>query len=64
VEGFGSPELFARHAVLKRLAPSLGEIFASDESEFGRLFSTLLVPTTGADTLPRSVEPSPPNPAP
>ena len=64
VEGFGSPELFARHAVLKRLAPSLGEIFASDESEFGRLFSTLLVPTTGADTLPRSVEPSSPNPAP
>ena len=64
VEGFGSPELFARHAVLKRLAPSLGEIFASDESEFGRLFSTLLVPTSGADTLPRSVEPSPPNPTP
>jgi len=64
VEGFGSPELFARHAVLKRLAPSLGEIFASDESEFGRLFSTLLVPTTGADTLPRAVAPSPTNPAP
>ena len=64
VEGFGSPELFARHAVLKRLAPSLGEIFASDESEFGRLFSTLLVPTTGADTLPRAVAPSPPSPAP
>ena len=64
VEGFGSPELFARHAVLKRLAPSLGEIFASDESEFGRLFSTLLVPTTGADTLPRAVAPFPPNPAP
>ena len=64
VEGFGSPELFARHAVLKRLAPSLGEIFASDESEFGRLFSTLLVPTTGADTLPQAVAPSPPSPAP
>jgi hypothetical protein len=64
VEGFGSPELFARHAVLKRLAPTLGEIFASDESEFGRLFSTLLVPTNDADTLPRAVAPSPPNPAP
>ena len=64
VEGFGSPELFARHAVLKRVAPSLGEIFASDESEFGRLFSTLLVPTASADTLPNAVVPPPPNPVP
>lgn len=43
VEGFGSPKLFARNAVLSRVAPTLGEIFASDESEFGRLFSTLLL---------------------
>ena len=45
VEGFGSPELFARNAVLSRVAPTLGEIFASDASEFGRLFSTLLLPS-------------------
>jgi regulator of protease activity HflC (stomatin/prohibitin superfamily) len=44
VEGFGSPELFARNAVLARIAPALGEIFASDESEFGQLFSKLLLP--------------------
>lgn len=48
IEGFGSPDLFARNAVLARMAPTLGEIFASDESEFGRLFSALLLPPSGA----------------
>lgn len=56
VEGFGSPELFARSAVLTRVAPALGEIFASDESEFGRLFSSLLVAPPDA---PAAQTPSP-----
>lgn len=70
VEGFGSPELFARSAVLTRVAPALGEIFASDESEFGRLFSSLLVPPPGqpAPIIPRrpgGIVPAPePTPAP
>jgi len=63
VDGFGSPELFARNAVLARVAPSLGEIFASDESEFGRLFSSLLVappgPLAGRTPAPLSARPSP-----
>jgi hypothetical protein len=62
VEGFGSPDLFARHAVLARMAPTLGEIFASDESEFGRLFSALLLsppePVAGRPTPPRSTRPA------
>ena len=70
VEGFGSPGLFAQSAVLTRVAPALGEIFASDESEFGRLFSSLLVPPPGqpAPIIPRrpaGIVPAPePTPAP
>lgn len=60
VDGFGSPDLFARNAVLARVAPTLAEIFASDESEFGRLFSTLLLsPPNGPGTPAGSKSPSP-----
>jgi len=39
VQGFASVATFAQYHVLTRLAPSLREIFASDESDFAKIFS-------------------------
>lgn len=44
IEGFGSADAFAQYHVLLKLTPVLSEIFASDTSEFARLFSTFLAP--------------------
>jgi hypothetical protein len=44
IAGFESPEEFAKYQTLKKLAPLLSEIFASDASEFGKLFSQYLAP--------------------
>lgn len=44
VEGFESPNHFAKYHVLRKLSPVLSEIFASDQSEFARLFSTYMSP--------------------
>jgi regulator of protease activity HflC (stomatin/prohibitin superfamily) len=46
VQGFTSPEQFAQYQVLLRLAPALSEIFASDGSDFAKLFATYLTPPT------------------
>ncbi|MFO0925491.1 MAG: SPFH domain-containing protein [Gemmataceae bacterium] len=61
VGGFPSPEQFAQYHVLMRMAPALAEIFASDTSEFAKVFSGYLLPggkkpTTTAATPP----PAPP----
>jgi regulator of protease activity HflC (stomatin/prohibitin superfamily) len=47
IEGFPSPQAYAQYHVLTRLSPALSEIFASDSSEFAKLFS-------GYMSLPRS----------
>lgn len=39
VQGFTSAEYFAQYHMLQKLAPALTEIFASDDSEFARLFA-------------------------
>jgi regulator of protease activity HflC (stomatin/prohibitin superfamily) len=44
VGGFASPEQFAHYQVLTKLSPALSEIFASDTSEFARVFSTYMLP--------------------
>ncbi len=44
VQGFPSAEHFAQYHVLQKLGPSLSEIFASDNSEFARLFAAYMVP--------------------
>jgi hypothetical protein len=46
IGGFPSPEAFAQYHVVSRLTPALGEIFASDTSDFAKLFS-------GYMTMPR-----------
>lgn len=44
VTGFASPRSFAQYHVVQKLAPALSEIFASDESEFAKIFFTYLKP--------------------
>jgi hypothetical protein len=52
VEGFGSIENFAQYHVMSKLTPTLSEIFASDNSEFARLFAAYMTGQRGADTKP------------
>jgi regulator of protease activity HflC (stomatin/prohibitin superfamily) len=42
VQGFESAQQYAQYHILERLAPALKEIFASDESEFAKLFSNYM----------------------
>jgi hypothetical protein len=44
VQGFQGVQQFAQFHILKRLGPALTEIFASDDSEFARLFATYMTP--------------------
>ena len=42
VEGFNSPDQFAQYQMVMHLAPALKEIFASDTSDFAKLFSAYM----------------------
>jgi regulator of protease activity HflC (stomatin/prohibitin superfamily) len=44
VQGFPGADYYAQYHVLRKLGPALGEIFASDTSEFARLFAAYLTP--------------------
>jgi regulator of protease activity HflC (stomatin/prohibitin superfamily) len=44
VGGFPTPDHFAQYHVLNRLSPALSEIFASDQSDFAKLFSSYMSP--------------------
>ncbi len=65
VQGFPSAEHFAQYHVLQKLAPALGEIFASDNSEFARLFAAYMVPPQARPAAPAPVAAggNPPKPA-
>ncbi len=39
VQGFSSVQNFAQYHVVSKLAPALSEIFASDTSEFAKIFA-------------------------
>jgi uncharacterized membrane protein YqiK len=52
--GFSSVQVFAQYHVLSRIAPTLTEIFASDESDFAKLFSTHLAQPPANGTRPAS----------
>jgi hypothetical protein len=52
VQGFASVQTFAQFHLMKKLGPALTEIFASDDSEFGRLFSNYLTQPPGAAQKP------------
>jgi len=47
VQGFGNAGQFAQYQMIMRLAPSLREIFASDESEFAKIFANYMTPPVG-----------------
>jgi regulator of protease activity HflC (stomatin/prohibitin superfamily) len=64
VQGFPSPEHFAQYHVLSKLAPALTEIFASDNSEFARLFAAYMTPPANGKTGLAVGPPSPAKPAP
>ena len=55
VAGFTSPEQFAQYHVLSKLAPALSEIFASDTSEFAKVFSTYMSPAAKKGPEPYSL---------
>jgi hypothetical protein len=55
VQGFTSAQNFAQYHVLTRLVPALREIFASDESEFAKIFATYMTAPPG--TLPKTGSP-------
>jgi regulator of protease activity HflC (stomatin/prohibitin superfamily) len=42
VQGFPSPEHYAQYQMMSKLAPALAEIFASDTSEWARLFASYM----------------------
>jgi len=51
MQGFGTPMHFAQYQILSRLSPALTEIFASDQSDFAKIFSEFMTPV--ADGGPR-----------
>jgi SPFH domain/Band 7 family protein len=53
VQGFSSVQNFAQYHIVTRLAPALGEIFASDGSDFAKIFADYFAaPKTAPPTVP------------
>jgi regulator of protease activity HflC (stomatin/prohibitin superfamily) len=44
IQGFPSADQYAQYQVMSKLAPALTEIFASDTSEFAKLFAAYMTP--------------------
>lgn len=63
VQGFANPTSFAQYHILTKLAPALREIFASDESEFAKLFAGYMKapPAANSKSSPVSEPPRPAN---
>ncbi|HEY1785067.1 MAG TPA: SPFH domain-containing protein [Pirellulales bacterium] len=47
VQGFGTVQSFAQYHIVSRLAPALSEIFASDTSDFSKIFSSYMTMPAG-----------------
>jgi regulator of protease activity HflC (stomatin/prohibitin superfamily) len=60
IQGFPTPDHFASNQIIRRMAPALREIFASDTSDFAKLFSSFLTPRTIMPSVsaPKDKEPS------
>jgi hypothetical protein len=52
VLAFPSPDHYARYRMVKRLAPALAEVFASDTSDFARLFADRMAPAPKRPAAP------------
>ncbi|HEY7311978.1 MAG TPA: SPFH domain-containing protein [Gemmataceae bacterium] len=46
VQGFPSADSFAQYQVISKMASALAEIFASDDSDFARLFANYMTPAS------------------
>ncbi len=61
IQGFPSPDHYAQYQMIAKIAPALTEIFASDTSEFARLFAGYMTPNK---TMPAAASgPASTNPA-
>ena len=56
VQGFGSVQNFAQYHIVSRLAPALSEIFASDTSDFAKIFSSYMTMPAGSGASRRPAE--------
>jgi hypothetical protein len=52
IESFASAQHYAQYQMLSRIAPALSEIFASDDSEFAKLFSAYMTPLASKPARP------------
>ncbi len=59
VQGFTSADYFAQYHMLEKLAPALTEIFASDDSDFARLFAGYMTLPKGKPSVQPAEQPSP-----
>ncbi|MBF0546352.1 MAG: hypothetical protein HQM08_18045 [Candidatus Riflebacteria bacterium] len=50
VQAFGSPEVYAYHEFVNKIAPSITSIFANTEGMFGKIFKCFLEDTTPIST--------------
>jgi regulator of protease activity HflC (stomatin/prohibitin superfamily) len=55
VQGFVDVQSFAQYNLMNRLGPALSEIFAADDSDFGRLFSNYLTKPPGPTNKPAAI---------
>ena len=55
VQGFSSVQTFAQYHLMNKLGPALTEIFAADDSDFGRLFSNYLTQPPGTSHKPQPI---------
>jgi uncharacterized membrane protein YqiK len=58
VQGFASAQNFAQYHIVSRLAPALTEIFASDTSDFAKIFSGYMTMPAGSSA--KAVRPAEP----
>jgi hypothetical protein len=58
IGGFPSPDHFAQYHVLLRVSPALSEIFASDSSEFAKMFGAYLAPVPRPSVAPGPARPT------
>jgi hypothetical protein len=62
VQGFAGVQNFAQFHIMEKLAPALSEIFASDDSDFARLFAAYMTQSGNGNPRPapaRTAEPPP-----
>jgi len=55
MQGFVNAQTFAQYNLMNKLGPALTEIFAADDSDFGRLFSGYLTQPPAETQKPQTI---------